>query len=390
MAVLGVALALVLELVLRLTLDYHIDYYAGTTREGRTETPYGEIWINSNGQPDPEWDLSDPRPRLAFYGDSVTYGVGAGVGHRISDRVREADPSRQVLTIAAVGARLKDPERVAALARELEIASFVYVMNLNDLTPDPPRQRRAPEEAPTVATSLPASPAEPDAPTAPPPVATGEAAARPTEAPATAEPATGGDDPWLRRVRAFVLDNEGSLRSRSYLYNFLRLRAKNLLTRMGYEASGFRAVELEPSKHPAVFDATAARVNRAAELLREQAVRFCVLLLPYEMQISAPAERRYRELGIPFDADFVAGATQREILRRLEPGIEVLDARAAFLDTDAPDEGRERNPVGEYFVHDRGDKIDWNHPTRAGHRRIADAALAAGFCGIRPDAPGGS
>jgi len=361
----SIALVLLLELVLRLTLDYHIDYYAGTTRPGRVEYPYGHVLINSHGQPDLEWDLADPRPRLAFYGDSVTYGVGAGHGHRISDLVRDSDEARQVLTFAAVGARLKDPERVARLADEFGIDAFVYVMNLNDLTPDRPRAASPRKPA--------AEPSEPSRQRVPGDESAQGAAAAPAAAPMES-PRAETRDPWVRRLRAFVLENEGGLRSRSYLYNFLRLRAKNLLTRLGYEASGFRAVELEPSKHPEVFEATAERINRTATLLAESGVRFCVLILPYEMQISAEAERRYRELGIPFDADFVEGATQAAIRALLDPATEVLDGRLAFGT-------RDRNGLGEFFVYDRGDKIDWNHPTRAGHRRLADLMLAEGFCG---------
>ncbi len=367
LAVFGVAAA---ELLLRATLDYHIDYYAGTTRPGSVAYPYGTILVNAHGQPDVEWDLDDPRPRVGFYGDSVTYGVGAGHGYRISDLVGDAHPELQVMTFAAVGARLKDPSRVAELAGRFGLERLVYLMNLNDLTPDPPRRRPRPASA-----TPPAPDAEPSVP-GPPDRALGPEDDRPA-----ASPADEGES-WVRRTRAFVREYLDPLRTRSYLYNFLRLRVKNLLVRMGYEASGFRAVELEPGEHPQVFDATAARVNDAAERLREQGVRTCVVVLPYEMQVSEEAEARYRELGVPFEDDFVAGRTQREILARLDPAFEAADARSAFLDLAAPEIGRRENALGTYFVYDRGDKIDWNHPTRAGHQRIAEWLLREGFCGL--------
>jgi hypothetical protein len=56
----------------------------------------------------------------------------------------------------------------------------------------------------------------------------------------------------------------------------------------------------------------------------------------------------------------------------------VLDAYWAFVDHDAPNKAAIRS--GEYFVFDRGDKIDYNHLTGDGHRRIADLALRTGFC----------
>jgi len=44
-------------------------------------------------------------------------------------------------------------------------------------------------------------------------------------------------------------------------------------------------------------------------------------------------------------------------------GVNVYDAREAFSGL--------RLKVGEAFVYDKGDKIDWNHPNRFGHARIA-------------------
>ncbi len=33
-------------------------------------------------------------------------------------------------------------------------------------------------------------------------------------------------------------------------------------------------------------------------------------------------------------------------------------------------------PAGDYFVHDKGDKLDWNHPTRRGDEIIANFLIA--------------
>jgi hypothetical protein len=336
-AALALLLAAVLEVALRATLDYHVDYYAGTKRTGTYALPYGEVRINSHGHPDAEWDLADPRPRVGWYGDSVIYGVGAGYGHRLPDLVAAARPAFQHMAFAAVGARLKDPARVAGLAERYALDRLVYAMNLNDVTPDPPPRRRDGRSA---------------------------------------------DEGAVRRARAFARDHLDGLRTRSYLYNFVRLRLKNLLVRHGFEASGFRAAELEPGRSGPVLDATARRVNETARLLAARGVRFCVLLLPYEMQVSAEAARRYRELGVRWEDGFVEGSTQRALRERLDPGVEVLDGLDAFVDPAAPAASREANPLGVYFVYDRGDKIDWNHPTREGHRRLAQLVLARGFCGL--------
>jgi hypothetical protein len=46
----------------------------------------------------------------------------------------------------------------------------------------------------------------------------------------------------------------------------------------------------------------------------------------------------------------------------------VHDAREAFAVSAAERAG---NGIGELFVFDLGDKLDWNHPNRAGHARLA-------------------
>ena len=42
------------------------------------------------------------------------------------------------------------------------------------------------------------------------------------------------------------------------------------------------------------------------------------------------------------------------------------------MDPDDFQRSRLRNGVGEYFVYNKGDKLDWNHPNRDGHRAIAE------------------
>ena len=37
-------------------------------------------------------------------------------------------------------------------------------------------------------------------------------------------------------------------------------------------------------------------------------------------------------------------------------------------------------PVGRLFVYNAGDKIDWNHPNRAGHAALAKGFLQSNAC----------
>ena len=96
------------------------------------------------------------------------------------------------------------------------------------------------------------------------------------------------------------------------------------------------------------------------------------MILPYEMQISREAELRYAELGVQWEDGFIGGETQQRIITALDPSLRSYDAYEAFVDRGAVDETRNRNGLGEHFVYNKGDKLDWNHPNRSGHRAIAN------------------
>jgi hypothetical protein len=51
--------------------------------------------------------------------------------------------------------------------------------------------------------------------------------------------------------------------------------------------------------------------------------------------------------------------------------VRYLDARRAFLGNDRSLAPSRELGLGQYFVYNRGDKLDWNHPNREGHRLIA-------------------
>jgi hypothetical protein len=113
-------------------------------------------------------------------------------------------------------------------------------------------------------------------------------------------------------------------------------------------------------------------MNRFATSLARQSIELIVVILPYEMQISSEAEAVYSAKGVRWSPVFLNGGTQRRILEALDPSIRVFDALEAFVDVSNRVPSRDSNGVGEYCVYDRGDKLDWNHPNRAGHRAIAD------------------
>jgi hypothetical protein len=62
---------------------------------------------------------------------------------------------------------------------------------------------------------------------------------------------------------------------------------------------------------------------------------------------------------------FIDGLTQRKLIEHFR-GVRVFNALEAFVGEDAEGD-RTANRVGQYFVHDRGGRLDWNHPERTGH-----------------------
>lgn len=321
-------LAVVFELVLRFFVDYSIDYYTGTEQEGVTQYPYGEIIINSMGYADDEFDLSDPRPRIGYFGDSVNYGVGAGYPYRISDLVEQALPEYAHWNVGGgVNSYLRS-SGIVKHVNEFSLDYAVYLLNLNDIIFVPKLEDWGEYE-------------KMDRP-----------------------------ERRVRQIRRQVRQFD-ALRGNSYLYNFLRFKAKTLLQQYGFEASGYRAYELWPELNREVFADFAGRVNRLQAALAEQGTTFCVVILPYEMQTSADAAQVYAGLGFTWEDGFEQGSAQA-VLQEYFDFPYVYDPLPRF--------DRETGKVGEYFVYNKGDKIDWNHPNRKGHAVISEGFLDSGAC----------
>ena len=334
--------ALVGEGIVRLVGGYdpfEMNFYAkhSDTSPGSYETPYGVVRLNQLGFPDEEFDLEDPRPRVGYFGDSVTFGVGAGHGHRISDHLRAAFPGFQHMTIAKVGGGLQLTEMTQALelTDRFHIDRYVYLMNLNDLLPSYMQKTEAAKE------------------------------------------------PLLRRfLYGPVFRFVDQLRLYSHLYNFFRTRVRNVIAQQGFSHQGFEAYELWPRKYAGLIDEVTGRVNELHRQLAARGVTFCIAILPYEMQISREAEQYYAGLGFRWEDDFIDRATQRMIRERLDPDIPVVDTYGAFVREGDEAHSRDANALGEYFIARAGSAVDWDHPNRAGHRAIADFLIAQDFCGL--------
>ena len=166
-----------------------------------------------------------------------------------------------------------------------------------------------------------------------------------------------------------VREHTEFLRSQSYLYNWVRFKVRVALLRFGIEYHGEEAYELFPDRNQQVIAETATRIAYLHEMLAEQEIDFLVVILPYEMQVSAAAARTYASMGIRWGDNFIDRRLQQLLTRSLRPNVKVLDAYSAFVEN-ASD--RDHIDVGELFVYNKGDSLDWNHPNRKGHKLIAE------------------
>ncbi len=317
-------LAALAEIGLRLWVPYNPGYYVVLDEQpGHYEYPFGLLLRNSKSFPDDEFDLSGTKPRVGYFGDSVTRGVGAGHGYRIQDVLEKLQPEVEHWTfeVAVNGIDAKTHPRILQIAEEYQLAEVVYLLNLNDLLP-------------------------------------------------TQRPGGGESGSTFRalRQRFKFLDR---LRGRSYLYSALRFRFAELMLSLGYGHTGWKASELFPEQNAATVRETAERITALADGVAAEGRRFRVILLPYEMQISAEAARTYAAAGVAWESGFLERGAQQALRAALPERIETVDTYWAFVDAAHEAESREANGVGEYFVYNRGDKLDWNHPNREGCARIA-------------------
>lgn len=318
------AILLVAEITLRIVIPYNPGYYMSVTgQSGELVFPYGTIYLNSDGFSDKEFDLSNPR-RIGHFGDSVTFGTGAGYGYRVSELLEEAYPEYEHMNFGGVdlSASASSMAYFKKLAARYEIEKAIYLFNLNDILPD--------------------------------------------------QAVSGETKTTVTRGIGFLRQNLDWLRGKSYVYTWFRNLVKSALAVSGTGWQGYTAYEFHPTEYDEVFRETATRINELARQLDEIGVELTVVLLPYEMQISSEAADAYGKLGVQWEEGFVDGKAQRLLARHMDPAVHTIDAYTAFVAPDAVEASRARNGLGEYFVYDKGDKLDWNHPNRAGHRKIAD------------------
>ncbi len=309
------------EVFLRFYIPYNPGYYVSVrTTSQELEYPWGKVPVNKYGYPDSEFSF-DNKPRIGYFGDSVNFGVGAGYGHRISEYLESAYPDFAHWNFGRIGEALSS-DAVSSnfeITEKFKLSKLVYLFNLNDIMPD-------------VTTST----------------------------------------TNVRKYQEFVWKYLDWLRGRSYLYSFIRTKVKNYLAVRGFEASGYEASELFPTKNLKIVKGTAERVNKLYRSLNKIGVSLYIIIMPYEMQISDEAARTYKASGITWEDGFLTGSTQKMLMKYIVPDVNIYNAYGAFIHQDEEKRDKAKIRVGEYFVYNRGDKMDWNHPTGKGHKKIAN------------------
>lgn len=324
MAYIGAATLIGAELTLRVFVDSDPAFYVAFSNPepgAVVQYPYGEILYNADGFADNEFDPSKSQPRVGYLGDSVCFGVGAGYGYRISEVMQEAYPDYEHMNFTGGlgGGTLQVGEKAVEYTRQYDLDAVVYLLNLNDIRPD-------------------------------------------------------GTNEELGNLRQKGLFRAVEwFRGRSYLYTYVRQVLKQLRNPGG----GPPAYEMFPIEHRDVLLQTAARIRTIGEQLEPTGIRFVILIVPYEMQVSADAARVYAESGTQWEPEFIEGVTQ-QVLKEQLSGIEVIDGLDAFLGTPRDPQRRELFSVGEAFVYNLGERLDWNHPNRLGHRLLAEELAASG------------
>ncbi len=329
------------ELLARFLVDYKSDYYAVPKSVIGSKSnihPFGSIPKNSNKHFDKEWDNPKSKKRYGYIGDSVVYGVGAGFPYRITEYLDIFEPNIEHINLsAALGdfiSEEKSQKSLMDLIKNTKVDKIVYILNLTDLV--------------EFAYLLNNDNAE---------LNNNDVSIIPKN--------------YVAEVKKFIFPLDIKLRGNSVLYTFFRYKIKNfLVTQFGLNFTGFRAIELEPVKFSRDIELAA---KNFAKLINEknEFLDICILMFPYEMQVSTKAKNKYRNIGIKFEDEFINFYTQKLFISKFK---EFSKNDIYYLGNSFPE-----SEVGEYFVYNLGDKIDFNHPNRKGHkllaREIADRKL---------------
>ena len=327
----------IIELLFRSLINFNSDFYGIDTRSKSDLVnihPYGKIPINSNKYYDNEWDKPKVKKRFAYFGDSVLYGVGAGYPFRITEYLDELNTNIEHVNISGgLGANflgLGGTNKILRVLKDLQIDKLIYVMNLNDIAPLAYQKKEKKIEDLYAMSNL---------------------------------------AKFMRSISSIDI----KLRGKSVFYTFFRLKMKNfLVTRYRINESGFKAIELEPIKYSEDIKKSARNLAFIVNDLKINKINLCILILPYEMQISNDADKIYSELNIFYEDQFLDFQTQKVFIEEFK---RFSDVEIFKLGQNFP-----QDKVGTYFVFNKGDKVDFNHPNHLGHELLSKEIFERNLC----------
>lgn len=315
---------IILEILCRIFVDFNQNFYSSSKKDKDDKFishPYGKIPINQYGFFDEEFKFNNGKEVIAYFGDSVTYGVGAGYPYRFTEYLDNINNQFEHINLSGgLGASLNNwNKKHESFLLENNIKRIVYVMNLNDIAPLSKKIFTSKENS-------------------------------------NIKPKN------INFIREFMKPFDDFLRGTSVFYTYLRFLIKNQLVKAGYESSGYEAIELFSKKYKNNIIEASKKIDQWLDLTKEKGFKSCVIILPYEMQISNNAKNYYQSINIKFEKDFSNFSTQKAIKKNLKNYDDFF-----IIDND----GFEEKEVGYYYVFNKGDKIDFNHPNRKGHLSIA-------------------
>ncbi len=326
------------EIFLQFKLNFDDNFYgmSSKTIPGTINIhPYGQIPINQRGFYDQDWENDKSKKRYGYTGDSVAYGVGAGFPFRITEYLDKLKPEIEHVNISSgINTNilnLGNASTIRELILKNKIDKLIYLLNLNDIAPLAYKFKKN-------ETSIKEYRQSP-----------------------------------LRRLKTFIYPLDKRLRGRSKLYTYIRFQFKNILvTVFNRNISGFKAIELQPEENLNDIKLAANNLSKLLENINLKSTNICVLILPYEMQISEDARKTYEELNIDFSKSFLDFKTQKLFIEEFE--------KESLIEINYLGLNFKEKPVGTYYVFNKGDKIDFNHPNRIGHKVLAEEISQNNYC----------
>ena len=326
-----IVIFLILEFLSRIFVNFDADYYSISKKneDNFVIHPYGKIPVNKFGFFDGEFDFKDKEKIIAYFGDSVTYGVGAGYPYRFTEYLDVIDKKFEHINLSGgLGISLNNwNEKYEDFLNENSIERIVYVMNLNDIAPLSQNFSNDKTQNTTIKN--------------------------------------------ISSIKNLIRPIDNLLRGQSVFYTYVRFLVKKQLVKTGYEASGYESIELFPKKNKIHLINASKKIDQWLSLTKKKGFKSCVVVIPYEMQISQDAKDYYKSINIKFESNFENFSTQKYIKEYLKDNKNFF-----FIDKN----GFKEKKVGSYFVFNKGDKIDFNHPNRLGHLVIAQEINKKKIC----------